>query len=238
MTELMHHAVIKRRELMPLPGEFTRELINGATLPVKIEAMRRQISECTELPELMRYKAAAEGLAAAVRIIKEVGPEQIRCANEMVADAWRRGGELLMQYSGVARGRGKGSGHGTGPSPRAQIYRSLGLSKPHAMDMVRIAKAPLKKVYQGTQRSISLRAVAMLLPRFEKTGRVPQSDAMTRVVGRGQPYRGGLSKALYLLHEVDLSAFAELTPDERKIVKAKITEAMEMLDEMDRLLRL
>lgn len=37
------------------------------------------------------------------------------------------------------------------------------------------------------------------------------------------------------LRRMDLSNFKHLQPDERKVVKAKITEIMELLDEMDRL---
>lgn len=62
--EVMRNAVVKTRTLKPLPGEITSQRINDATLPVKIEAARRAIAECTDLPELLRYKSQAEGLAA------------------------------------------------------------------------------------------------------------------------------------------------------------------------------
>jgi len=97
--EVMHRAIIKNRALKPLPSEITSQRINGAILPVHIESARHALALCTTLDVWKPYREKVEMLAAAVRAMKEVGPEMIRNVNEMMADAWRTGGELLSQYS-------------------------------------------------------------------------------------------------------------------------------------------
>lgn len=242
--EIMSRAVIKMRTLKPLPGEITPAAINNATLPVKIEAARRAIALCTDLPELLRYKSQAEGLAAAVRTIKEVGPEMIRAANELVADAWRKGGELLSQYSNALPTRKgkegfKGGGCPVEKSPRNKIAISLGVKPAEASQMVRIANAPKETVYEVIKRSRGLSRVAAHLPTLQPirpgAGKPAKSVAMRLITGGGGAQ--GLIQAHTCLKQVKMDQFQHLTPDERKAVKAKITEIMELLDEMDRLCR-
>lgn len=224
------HAVVRWKEMKPLPGELTAERINNATLPVKIEAARRAIALCTDLPELLRYRDQAEGLAAAVRTMKHVGPEMIKNANCLMADAWRKGGELLGKYSNAVLRNSKGVILG-GKAPRKTMADSLGLATNEATNLVRIAKAPAKLVHAEAQRSRNLHLVAKRLP----------SVANTRgSVGRSDAYRGistNLSSALTHVNYVDLGNFKRLDDSERKIVKAKLTEIIELLDEMDRLCR-
>jgi hypothetical protein len=231
--EIMSRAVIKTRHLKPLPCEITSAAISNATLPVKIEAARRAIALCTDLPELLRYKSQAEGLAAAVRTIKEVGPESIRAINECVADAWRKGGELLLRYSNVARPSKRGSIL----SERGKISRQLGLCANDRASMLRIAAAPKDVVYNIGQKSHGLQGVANLLPRVKapssrrQFGAPKYSDSVRIIMG----FQGtGITVAHGCLRRVPLDAFQHLTPDERKIIKAKIVEIQELLDEMDR----
>lgn len=241
--EVMHRAVIKNRALKPLPGEITSTTINGATLPVKIEAGRRAIAACTDLPELLRYKSQAEGLSAAVRIMKDVGPEMIRAANEMMADAWRKGGELLSQYSGSALGKGTGAGKtaGLAKSPRRKIIDELGMHPRHASQMVRISQAPRVSVTKALERNSSLDTVGNAMPRVSTRGQycnAEYSHGLKKILGLvvpGEPRQDGLNRALGALRSIPLDVFKQLQPDERKVVKAKITEIMELLDEMDRL---
>jgi hypothetical protein len=237
--EVMSRAVVKTRTLRPLPGEISTERINSATLPIKIEAARTAIAKCTELPELLRYKSQAEGLAAAVRIMKDVGPEMIKQANELMADAWRKGGELLSQYSNVAKGlgsktiEGKQVRLGAVDSDRIKIAKQLGITNHQCSAMVRVAKAPPPQVYDAVQRSHDLERVSRKVrpPAFRTSGRKAYSDAMRVVLGA----EDGLQKIKANLGRIPLDAFRQLTSDERKIVKAKITEIIELLDEMDRL---
>lgn len=232
--EVMHRAIVKSRTLKPLPGEITNQRINDATLPVKIEAARRAIAECIDLPELLRYKSQAEGLAAAVRTMKEVGPAMIRSANEMMADAWRKGGELLSAYSSLAKNKGNG---GKTPSPRSILTKELGITKTEEYAMIRIAAAPKPAVYSAVQTSKNIGLVSRQLPAVVTIGgqgRAPRSDTMRSIYGQGMV---GLVPALQAVRRVPLGAFKQLTPDERKDVKAKITEIVELLDEMDRLCR-
>lgn len=243
--EIMSRAVIKTRTLKPLPGEITPAAINNATLPVKIEAARRAIALCTDLPELLRYKSQAEGLAAAVRTIKEVGPEMIRAANELVADAWRKGGELLSQYSNKAIPQGTINGEKRGllPSSRRKIIDSLGIHTRTASQMVRVAKAPIEKVYKAVQTRHSLEAIGNAMPRVSTRAHYANqnySEPYKQIVGLvriGAPRTDGLYRTLSSLKGIDLKLFQHLTPDERKVIKVKITEIMELLDEMDRLCR-
>lgn len=242
--ELMSRAVVKTRTMRPLPGEITSAAINGATLPVKLEAARRAIAACTDLSELLRYKSQAAGLCAAVRTMKEVGPEMIRKANELMADAWRKGGELLSTYSSVSPVKiqpgmpvHKGA-ISRELSPRYKVARGLGLPDNEVTEMVRISAAPKAKVYEAVQKSHSLRSVSKHLPRVRTWGAQGRSDALLAIINGGSlSGSSGLVIAHSRLRAIDLTQFQHLSPDERKIVKAKITEIMELLDEMDRLCR-
>lgn len=228
-----------------LPTSITSAAVNGAILPVKIETARRAIAACTDLAELLQYKVQAEGIAAAVRCIKEVGPEMIRQANEMVADAWRKGGELLAQYSNVhTMGKGiKGGAKGasiTPPqaSPRSKIANEFGLSKVEYTSMVRLAAAPVQQVYDAAQKTRNLQRAAARVPTvsdvYAPTRPKSYSDALRRIMGSNV---GGLAMAHAHLKKVPLDEFKCLTPDERKIVKEKLVEMLELGDEMLQLCR-
>lgn len=216
-----------------LPTTITPARINAATLPTVISAAQQAIARCTDLPQLLEYRDKAEGLAAAVRIMKNVGPDMVRKANEMMADAWRKGGELLSQYSNVATSVKGGRRGQIEPSARGKISRELGLDLRDATQMVRIYSAPEDIVYARVQKSRHLKRVAEGLPPADTRGYVSH--------GR-QPYSDGLRAIMIPLttgasgvKRVPLDKFSQLEPDERKVVKAKITEIMELLDEMDRL---
>lgn len=226
-----------------LPTTITNERINAATLPTVISAAQRAIARCTDLPQLLEYRDKAEGLAAAVRIMRDVGPDMVRKANEMMADAWRKGGELLSEYSSafvIKSGEGR-TGHKS--SPRSIVAEGLGIKKHEAMAMVRLAKASPRAAYLAAQKTPNVTKAARLVPAVGNPygaigqGSRPFSDALRGVMhgsvagNRAQ----GLTAVINLLTRVPLECFVRLSPDERKMVKAKITEIMELLDEMDRL---
>lgn len=233
-TRSMKSAVV-RYDHFTTPPSISRESINEATLPAKIETARRAIAQCTDLPELLMYKSQAEGLAACVRVMKHIGPEMIRNANCLVADAWMKAGELLKQYSNVAENLGYQRGRSL--SDRITHAAELGLTKSQANNLVRIAAAPRPFVHELIQQSSSLRKIAEQTPVvYSGVGKTRHSDALSLIL-RGPAMNCGLNIVVTALKKIELSKFHELIPDERKIVKAKITEAMELLDEMDRLCR-
>lgn len=216
-----------------LPTTITHTRINAATLPTVISAAQQAIARCTDLPQLLEYRDKAEGLAAAVRIMKNVGPDMVRKANEMMADAWRKGGELLSQYSKSPPTNP--SGHRNGLSPRGVITKELKLNEHEAHSMLRVAAASKTKVYAAMKHTQSLYRVADSMPPINPriTGRnKTYTDNVRSIVGVGSV---GLTAAFGALKRIDFSNFKQLAPDERKVVKAKITEIMELLDEMDRL---
>jgi hypothetical protein len=233
------------RDLGSLPTNITTQRINSAVLPVKIEAARTAISKCTDLAELLAYKDQAEGLAAAVRTMKHIGPEMIRQANEMMADAWRKGGELLRQYSSAAKVSlkhkdGKIAGTTREISPRYKIARDLGLNDKETLNLVRVAAAPKETVYAATHKSQSLEKVSNSLPRINTHGQYRTYGEAIKNILQGRATSGGnngLLASLAAIKRIDLDNFKRLTTDERKTVKAKITEFLEVLDEMDRLCR-
>lgn len=246
--EVARNAVMKMRTLRPLPGEITNERIRDAALPLKIEAARNAIAKCTDLPELLQMKSQAEGLAAAVRVMKEVGPEMIRAANCLLADAWRKGGELLSQYSSTPSARpdpknfkrkkngqiidNGTKGGGTAPSPRGVVMRELGIDQHEASSMVRIAAAPKEAVDRAVQESRHIRMVGQMLPRtskkyLDRPKRSPDATAVMSLIA-------GIKT---LCNRTLTRPIKDLAADERKAVKDKIVEIQELLDEMDRLCR-
>ena len=244
-THVMKSAVI-RYDHFTTPPSISRDSINGATLPVKIESARRAIAECTDLAELLRYKSQAEGLAAAVRVMKEVGPKMIRDANCMMADAWRKGGELLSAYSNLRGnkaatlkgvGKGRGCAGGFFPSERGKVCTDLGISQRESAAMVRLSIASEKEAYTAASRRAALVGASKLVPPVNPLKISTHRSVAYNSVMSCEEGNTGIGAALRNLRRVDNSQFQHLTPDERKIVKAKITEITELLDEMDRLCR-
>lgn len=220
--------------LKPLPGEVTSAAISGATLPVKIEAARRAIATCQDLPELLRYKDAAEGIAAAVKVMKHVAPEMVASANRMVKESIIRMGELLLQYNGKAAIRPGHGGTDRKPSERSRIARDLGIRPNTASRATRISQASksIRDLILSDTTPLNIDKMAMLAPKRSINPRA-YGDSMRRII-QGGAGGLGLGRAVVCLNSIPISAFSDLTPEERKAVKAKITECMELLDEMDR----
>lgn len=245
-------AVFKAPALKPLPGELTPSAIREAVLPVKIVAMSQAIAKCTELPELLNYKKTVDGLAAAARTIKHEIPEQVAMLNRTAKEAVFRMGELLLTYNGtgktyIVKNTGKHArnvGHvpRVEESERSKVARSVGISRSTITAAARLAAAPADvrasilrndKISAGAQqmsRSVS--------PRTSRGTQHRTSDKLGLILHGREHFaaiRGrGLTDVLAVLRGVPLDAFADLTPEERKAVKAKIVECQELLDEMDR----
>jgi hypothetical protein len=91
----------KQPKFKPMPSELTPAVINGATLPVKVEAAKRAIAACCDLSELLTWKNKLAALAAAAKIARM--PEMARDVNRVHKEAIFRMGEILLQYNGTAR---------------------------------------------------------------------------------------------------------------------------------------
>lgn len=231
-----------------LPPSITAVAIREATLPVKIEAARRAIANCTDLPELMRYRDAAQGIAAAVKVMKNVAPEMISQANRMSKEAIIRMGALLLKYNGEAPISARGTKDNGGPSytgrdfsERTKIYKSLGIPRSLATESTRLALAP-KKVLNRIINDDSISAAPRQMITEVPTRRAARpgagfshSDPMRMIMNGTYAAggTGGLNKVTWNLKKVDLNEFKLLTPEERKTVKAKIVECQELLDAME-----
>ena len=238
-ANVMQRAVVKYRPTRPLPSEISSERVNAATLPMNVEAARRLIARCEKLPELLKYKEQAEGLAAAVRVMKTIGPEMIRSANEMVMDAWRKGGEILLRYKGDSTpGRVNRKG-GSVKSARGIAAEEAGLSGKELQALTRLAVAPISAAYLAAEKSNNLLRAAERVPARcpGRGGSNARSATLAIVFGNSLENPHGLITVLSTLKRIPLGAFSSLPPEERKLVKSKIVEIMEVLDEMDRLCR-
>lgn len=225
----------KAPKMQPLPGEITDARVRGAILPVHIETARAALVLCETLPELLTYRNSVEGLAAAVRVMKHVAPEMVRSANEMVADAWRKGGRLLLAYHNTPQSRlGK---HGRAPSERTVVAKGLGLSTSETSALVRVAQANESAVYAAMSKSRNLKLVATKLPRArgsEKYGRKHTYGVLFSQIMGAAAYGGmGLTRIRNGLAAIGLDNVRALAPDEKKLVRAKVAEIMELLDAID-----
>jgi hypothetical protein len=97
---MMNVVSFKAPKFKPLPGELTPAVINGATLPVKVEAAKRAIAACCDLSELLTWKDKLAALAAAAKMARM--PEMARDVNRVHKEAIFRMGEILLQYKATA----------------------------------------------------------------------------------------------------------------------------------------
>jgi hypothetical protein len=98
---------------------------------------------------------------------------------------------------------------------------------------------PAKQVYEVMQKTRSLYAAAQQVPASQAPRRGSHSDALRAILRGSSSALGvngssGLGGVAAILRRLDLELLQQLTADERKVVKAKIAECMELLDEMDR----
>jgi hypothetical protein len=235
---------LKSPRLSPLPTSITSTDIRAAALPQKIEAARRAIANCVDLAELLLYRDQAQGLAAAVKVMKYVAPEMVANANRMCKEAIVRLGELLLQYSNahqmvtsdsVVRSDGRRFAIKPGPSARATIAKEHGISRSTMTAVARIASADrsvIERVLANDAISADAGKIAMRMPLVAQGCGAPKiSDAMRSIMG-GRGNAGGLSKATWMLKTIPLESFDGLMPDERKVIKARIVALRELLDEM------
>lgn len=223
--------VFKAPELRPLPSEATPALIREAVLPVKIAAMSRAIANCTDLPELLNYKRNIEGIAAAARTLKKEIPEAVGGLNRVAKETIFRLGVLLLTYNGSTATPGV---RGSIRSERHKVAIKLGIPSSLVGASTRLAAAPKKvqdQLLYNEAISPCAESMSRHAPRVSNKGRVSRSGDLGSIMKGNSGC--GLVPVFYLLKRIPMDAFSKLETDERKVVRAKISEIMELLDEMD-----
>jgi hypothetical protein len=233
----------KPPKFKPLPGELTPAVINGATLPVKVEAAKRAIAACCDLSELLTWKDKLAALAAAAKIARM--PEMARDVNRVHKEAIFRMGEILLTYKahlGIKITRDKnGKIFKTNMiSDRGRVAESLGISKCDRTGAVRLASAPIQfkeSVLADDKLPPVPRIMANRVPVHRPTKRASSDAALIVISGKdsfGRNISGGLLPALGKLKNTSLERIAELTLMEKQRARKLVVEMQEILDEIDR----
>lgn len=208
--------------------------MQGAQLPAKLDRARQAIAECYDLSELLTWKDQAAAICAAAKAAKM--PELAKGANRVCKEALLQLGVLLKRYNSCAPIiPGKGS---CGKGERNTVVEKHGLDKYTANIAVRFAATPEKvreSILADDRISASANRIKRQLARANPKVRVQASDAYIRVSGSNTGK--GLTPALFGLRAVDLADVRALAPDEKKMVRAKVTEAMELLDAIEEALK-
>lgn len=219
------------------PAGLSASEFNTELLPTKIEAARRAISECSNLPELWAYLEQAEMLAATVRTMRDIAPEIVRGVNALVVDAWRMGGKLLLAISSRPVPRTDGRS-GCGKSPRSIASEAAGITSYQVSAMIRIAQADHDELMALAGRSLSLSKVSrnLLTAPPSTRGPVRFSRALLHVLGSkhtfGSNHRG-LNEAARNLRSINVKEIGRLRDFERSIVRKRVLECQKILDKID-----
>jgi hypothetical protein len=246
--------VFKEPKFKPMPGELTPAVINGATLPVKVEAAKRAIAACCDLSELLTWKDKLAALAAAAKMARM--PEMARDVNRVHKEAIFRMGEILLQYKGhgirwgqKADGSKKAIKGGCGKSERAKAATHAGIDLRAASMAVRVASAPAvirEKILEEDSIPPQVHVMARSTPRRTKISGIAKAQensdmAMLFFSGYSREHlltksgsSRGFTGAASALRCVDLASVACLTPEEKQRARKIIVEMQEILDEIDR----
>jgi hypothetical protein len=241
---MMNVVTFKAPKFKPMPGELTPAVINGATLPVKVEAAKRAIAACCDLSELLTWKDKLAALAAAAKMARM--PEMARDVNRVHKEALLRMGEILLQYKGTHGGH-KGekiSGKGTTPSERTIVAKSLGIPKSTVTGVCRLAKAP-KSVIRDILDNDAMPPNALKMggaaPRTSKVnyGHNTYTDSARifftgRKTSFGNGGTVGMTSAAACLRNTDLSVIPQMTNEEKRRARKLVVEMQEILDDIDR----
>lgn len=227
-------------KLMPLPTSITDESVRSAILPVKIEAARRAIAECNDLPELLRYRDQVEGMSAAINVMKHVAPEIVASVNLMCKEAFLKLGDLLLEFRGRPVGCGR-SRQNKGPTPRTEVLEKLNIPRHIANTATRFAGAAPEirsAILEDDSIKSNPTAIRSAVPASQK-GRAPSSFAYSALMHGEDKSRGGLRRVLEILEATDLQQFRSgiFVMDEKKRIRKTLTAISDLVDEMDRLLK-
>lgn len=228
-------------KLKPLPPSITPQIQRDAQLPMRLEAAKRAIAECFDLSELMNWKDKAAAIAAAAKVAKM--PELARGANRVCKEALLRLGQLLNEYNNVVPRTHDAAGRivMSCASPRTAAGLKAGLSKTTITCATRIAAAPTKiaRALIDDERVPPIaKVMAKLMPARAAKGTFRRHDSRLVTVTQGVDEFGrrrtpGLNGALAAVRNVPLNLVRALAPDEKKLVRTKVAEIMELLDAID-----
>lgn len=236
----------KQPKFKPLPGELTPAVINGATLPVKVEAAKRAIAACCDLSELLTWKDKLAALAAAAKMARM--PEMARDVNRVHKEAIFRMGEILSQYNGepvVKKGHRR-----VCRSERTLVGIAAGIQPSAASRAVRLSQAPKdirERILADDRIPAHVTRMSRLTPRMgnprsNQSLSIRDTDAAAAVFSGISPENRALAKtgnlglnaAIRALRTLDISLISQLTPEEKQRARKYVVEMQEILDEIDR----
>jgi hypothetical protein len=122
-------------DLPSLPAEIAKSVAH-AELPTAYEAAKAALAECDRIDEIDDWADRAAALASYARQAND--PELLNFANRIRARAFRKVGELLLEYDG--RGRAKSGGPPI--FSRGEAAGAAGISRHTALTAVRVAQVP------------------------------------------------------------------------------------------------
>lgn len=238
--------VYREPKLKPLPPSVVAyEREKGVTLPTRLEHARKAIAACSDLSELLDWKDKAAAIAAAAKAAKM--PDLAKGANRVCKEALLRLGQLLLQYSGAHTTIANGKRGGCVPSPRRQVASAAGIRKPVMTQATRFASAPrdvIERVLSDDRIPANIEPIGRACPPQPNRGSRGAhmttrraSDEYNQIMRGRNSFGGmdgsGLHRAYAAVKPVDVRKVRSLTPDEKKLVRAKVTEIMELLDAID-----
>lgn len=230
--------VFNEPHLRALPGQITPQFVREVALPLKIQAMSRAITACTDLSQLLEYKSTADALAAAVRTVKHVVPEECARLNTVAKEALLRMGQLLNTYSNLAVNKptkGHKGFNGSTPSPRGDISRRLHIPRHITVAATRLADSPadmIQSVLSDPKVTANIQKIIRHLP-VRRQAPQAYSGAAREIFGSSTAGRYGLAQVASVLKRIPLSYVEKLTYSERTKARALVVECQEILDEID-----
>lgn len=229
--------VFKEPKLKPLPPSVTPDVMRNAPLPVRLEAAKTAIAACYDLSELKDWKDKAAAIAAAAKAAKM--PDLAKGANRVCKEAMLRLGELLREYSALAN-TVKGV-RGAVASDRMKAASAAGITRGVAVAAVRFAgaKEDIRNAVladdrvTATSKRLNHKLARLGVASKSHANKQLASEAYYEVVGLpGQGHRG-LTIALAGLRAIKIASVHACAPDEKKKIRDKVVEALEMLDAID-----
>lgn len=222
----------------PIIPASVQPAMRDAQLPLRVEAARRALAECVDLSELLNWKDKAAAIAAAAKAAKL--PDIARDARRLQKEALLRLGQLLSEYGGGSDQTGR-VGSAPGRSERRLAADAAGVPVRYIAQVVRFAKAPAKQREAILSNDkIPPHPIRMVtnLPRVSKRGQGLRRSDMYDLIVNGNPRTGGarfngLNAVANSMHKIAALSIVGLALDEKKIVRAKITEIAELLDAID-----
>jgi hypothetical protein len=236
-------SIWKDPKLKPMPASLAPAM-RDAQLPLRVEAARRALAECVDLSELLDWKDRAAAIAAAAKAAKM--PDIARDARRLQKEALLRLGQLLTQYTSNAT-ESAGPTGGLKKSPRGSVAERHGISSSVRVVAVRLASLPKKaadKILADDRVLPSQTSMSRALPGGpglsvgkRNINNIRRSNAYTLIMRGidefGRARGGGLHMTATAAKRVNPSDVRTLDADEKKLVRAKVTEIMELLDAID-----